>query len=270
MLNRRLLALAISVLASVIELGCTAEPVRVRVLTYNIHHGEGADGRLDLARIAAVVKRAAPDLAALQEVDSATSRSQGIDQASELGRLTGMHAAFGKAMDFDGGGYGQTVLSRLPLSDLIVHELPFTPGREPRCAISARVALAVGGPEVLFAATHLEHARAELRLHQAQALDRAMAAAGPMPAILAGDLNDAPGSAPLRILLEHWTDATADRPQPTWPADEPSSKIDYVLFRPAGSWRVIETQVLDERAASDHRPLLVVLEWVATSRSGAR
>jgi endonuclease/exonuclease/phosphatase (EEP) superfamily protein YafD len=36
-----------------------------------------------------------------------------------------------------------------------------------------------------------------------------------------------------------------------------------VLFRPAGRWRVVDAQVIDERTASDHRPLLVVLAATA-------
>lgn len=56
-----------------------------------------------------------PDLVALQEVDQKTGRSSGIDQAAELGHLTGMHWVFGKAMDYQGGGYGLAVLSRFPI-----------------------------------------------------------------------------------------------------------------------------------------------------------
>src|SRR3990172_3828554 len=96
--------ITISVCTPVVQ---AAEPLRVRVLTYNIHHGEGTDGRIDLARIAAVIQRLAPDVVALQEVDKLTSRSEGVDQAAELGRLTKLHAAFGKAMDYAGGEYGQ-------------------------------------------------------------------------------------------------------------------------------------------------------------------
>lgn len=62
----------------------------LRVLTYNIHHGEGTDGVLDLERIAGVIKGASPDLVALQEVDVGAERTGGVDQAGELGRLTGM------------------------------------------------------------------------------------------------------------------------------------------------------------------------------------
>ena len=42
------------------------EPVRVRVLSYNIHHAEGTDGKLDLERVAGIIKSVRPDLDALQ------------------------------------------------------------------------------------------------------------------------------------------------------------------------------------------------------------
>jgi len=260
-LDRRTLLLALLAFAVSFAASWAAEPVRVRVLTYNIHHGEGTDGKIDLARIAAVINRLAPDLVALQEVDKATRRSHGVDQAAELGRLTAMHVAFGKAMDYDGGQYGPAILSRYPLTEVTVHGLPFVEGCEPRCAIAARVSRGADGPELVFAATHLEHAKAAVRLCQAQKLNPALAANNATPTILAGDLNDVPNSPAIKVLQPHWTDATADRPEPTWPSDVPRVKIDYVLFRPADCWRVVETQVVAESVASDHRPVLVVLEW---------
>ena len=75
------------------------EPQVVRVMTYNIHHGEGSDGRFDLQRLAQIIRDADPDLVALQEVDRNTARSGGVDQIAELSRLTGMHSAFGKALE---------------------------------------------------------------------------------------------------------------------------------------------------------------------------
>src|ERR1700730_14354602 len=92
-----------------------AIPGTLRVLTYNIHHGEGTDGRFDLSRLAGVIKSVQPDVVALQEVDRGTARAAGVDELTELERLTDMHAEFGKAMDYAGGGYGVAVLSRWPL-----------------------------------------------------------------------------------------------------------------------------------------------------------
>ncbi len=83
-----------------------AEAPRLRVLTYNIHHGEGTDRKFDLERLAKSIQAPAPDMVALQEVERKTRRASGGDQAAELGKLTGMHAEFGKAMDYSGGEFG--------------------------------------------------------------------------------------------------------------------------------------------------------------------
>ena len=104
--------------------------VRLRLLAYNIHHAEGTDGRLDLARVARVIKKLEPDLVAVQEVDVRTRRGRGVDQAAKLGELTGMHHVFGKFMDFSGGEYGQAVLSKFPIKSSKNHPLPPGPERE--------------------------------------------------------------------------------------------------------------------------------------------
>jgi len=261
-IQRRVSLLAILACAAFFASGRAAEPLRVRVLTYNIHHGEGTDGKTDLARTAAVIKRLTPDLVALQEVDKKTTRSGGVDQAAELGKLTEMHVAFGKAMDFAGGQYGEAILSRYPLTEVQVHDLPFTEGCESRCALAARVRLGEAGPEIVFASTHLEHAKASLRLCQAQKLNPVLAAKNTLPTILAGDFNDVPDSPAIKVLQPHWTDATAGQPDPTCPSGRPRLKIDYVFFRPVDGWHVVEKQVVNESVTSDHRPLLVVLECV--------
>jgi endonuclease/exonuclease/phosphatase family metal-dependent hydrolase len=64
------------------ESASSAEPVRLRVLSYNIHHAEGVDRKLDVERIAAVIQSVKPDLVALQEVDRNVKRTGGVDQPS--------------------------------------------------------------------------------------------------------------------------------------------------------------------------------------------
>lgn len=224
---------------------------RLRILTYNIHHGEGTDGKIDLERIAAVIRAAEPDFAAIQEVDVRTERSGGIDQAHELARLTGLHAIFGKTIPYRGGLYGNVLLSKWPLNAFENHELPFTPGREKRAVIEARSATL---PLRVFA-THLDITEAD-RTAAAKFMTRF---GGDDPAILAGDLNAVPDSEPMRILLEKWTNPSPE-PLPTVPVGTPRRQIDYVLFRPASRWKVIEVHVRNEPTASDHRPLLAVLE----------
>ena len=232
----------------------------LRVLTYNIHHGEGTDGKVDLARIAKVIAAADPDLVALQEVDNKTKRTGGVDQTAELAKLTKTHGKFGKAIDFEGGGYGQAILSKYPLGDLTVQTLPGEPRSEQRVAAAAEVTLGGDSRKVLFVTTHLHHQSDELRQKQAAKLDE-LFAKSKRPVIAAGDLNARPDSKPLAVLAKNWTPATTGQPLLTFPAAKPTRQIDYVLHRPADKFKVIEAKVVEEAVASDHRPLLVVLEW---------
>ena len=66
----------------------------------------------------------------------------------------------------------------------------------------------------------------------------------------------------MQTILEHWNDTAANNPEPTIPSDQPRVKIDWVLTLKGQNWRVISGQVLEEKVASDHRPVLVELEWV--------
>ncbi|RYD84513.1 MAG: endonuclease [Verrucomicrobiaceae bacterium] len=237
-------------------------PQTLRVLTYNIHHGEGTDGKLDLERLARVIKEANPDLVALQEVDQRTRRTGGVDQAAKLSELTGMQVAFGKAMDYQGGAYGLAILSRWPLKEPRTHALPADAGIEPRAVLEARVQPGGDAPEITFLVTHLDATRDPLqRMNQAAKIrelfpvseeERAM--------ILAGDMNATPESEVLQGLRSEWTDSAAGAKFLTSPAGAPRNKIDYILYRPASRWRVLETRALEEAVASDHRAVLAVFE----------
>ena len=230
----------------------------LRVLSYKIHHGEGTDGKVDLPRLAKVITAAKPDLVALQEVDDRTKRTGGVDQTAELARLTTLNGRFGKAIDYQGGGYGQAILSRYPPSDLQIHLLPGEPDRERRIAAETR--LTIAGREVSFVTTHLHHANREFRLRQAARLNELFGKTDRI-VILAGDLNATPDEPPIATLREKWLNATAGQDLLTFPAGKPNRQLDYVLVRPAGRLRVVERRVIDESVASDHRPVLAVLEW---------
>ncbi len=59
-----------------------------RVLTSNIHHGEGMDGRIDLARIAKLIRQSRAGIVALQEVEQRTKRNGGVDALGTLEEMT--------------------------------------------------------------------------------------------------------------------------------------------------------------------------------------
>jgi endonuclease/exonuclease/phosphatase family metal-dependent hydrolase len=232
-----------------------AEPVRLRILSYNIRHAEGTDSKLDPARIAHVIRQADPDFVALQEVDVRTTRVAGADLAHQLAATTGLHAVFGKTIDYHGGWYGNAILSRWPLAGFVNHALPFTPGREARAVIEADTAK---GFRLL--ATHLDITEPDRLLAAARIKELITGPSGGVPMVLAGDLNATPGSATMKALLADWSTAALDQPLPTIPSAAPARQIDYILFRPANRWHVVEVRVLDEPVASDHRPILAVLE----------
>ncbi|MFN9160726.1 MAG: endonuclease/exonuclease/phosphatase family protein [Planctomyces sp.] len=231
----------------------------LQILCWNIHHGRGTDELINLERQAAVINSSAADAVALQEVDQNTVRSGGADQTAVLAKLTGLHGWFAHQLDFDGGRYGQALLSRWPLEDCTVHWLPGRPDRERRIAGSAVVKHPVRTFRLITA--HLHHNNEGLRLEQARELARLcqhFRETSPLPVFAAGDLYAVPGSPPLQALekvLQSPAGNTATLA--TFPVTSPTRQIDYIMYAAeAGRITAERVEVLPEQVASDHRPLL--------------
>ena len=211
----------------------------VRVLTYNIHWALGMDGKYDVGRIAEVIKAARPDLVALQEVDVGVKRSARMHEVRRLAELTGLAGRFGPTQHFEGGLFGNAVLSRLPILDVEIHPLPYTEATPqlqtyPRGTIAVTVTAPDGKP-LHFVSTHFQHNVPEDRVAQAKAINELFAAEGDrLRTILAGDMNAKPDDEPIRVLLERWNHAADDRLSPTVPVVNPTSRIDYVFYRGRG------------------------------------
>ena len=232
----------------------------VRILSFNILHGATTKGDFNLDAIAKVIINADPDLVALQEVDFKTNRAKKYDLVTELGWRAKMAPLFGKAMDYDGGEYGEGVLSRFSFFQTRNVALPYTPGNEPRAALEI-ITVLPSGDTMAFVGTHLDHLKDEKdRIAQVKRINQVFAD-NKYPTILVGDLNAVPGSTPIKILEEMWS-ASYDKidPAPTYPSVNPSKKIDYVMFYPKNSWRVLKTEVIQDSIASDHCAYLVTLE----------
>jgi endonuclease/exonuclease/phosphatase family metal-dependent hydrolase len=240
-------------------------PLRVSVLTYNIYHGEDANGGSNLDAVAGIINSLKPDLVALQEVDNKTQRAKGLDLTAELSRRTGMKGIFGKAMDYDGGGYGEAVLSRRPVIETKNNPLPHTAKAEPRAALEVHIKLP-GGVKMAFVGTHLDHQRDQSnRMMQAKRITE-LYENSDLPMILAGDLNATPGSDPINLLLGQWSYAAVDNPKPTHPSTRPARKIDYIMYKPKDRFKVVEVRVIEEKVASDHCPVFAVLELMPVKK----
>ena len=230
----------------------------LRVLSYNIHHGEGTDGKLDLERIARLILDSKADLVALQEVDKKVGRSQGVDQAAELAKLTKMHFVFGKNISFGGGDYGNAVLSRFSIQESQNRHLPNVNKGEQRGALTLRVQVPGWKTPLLFTSTHWDHRREVEEREQSAKVLVEMATDTEMPQLLAGDLNTVVGSRALELLCASWTLAN-DKPLPTFPVSNPTKQIDFILGNKSYRWIFEQTRVLDEAIASDHRAILTVV-----------
>ena len=233
-----------------------AAPRRVTILSYNIRHGLGLDGKLDLERAARVIDALEPDVVALQEIDEGCGRSGGVDQAQRLGELTGMHAMFGAFMPYDGGRYGMALLSRHPVEAWENHRLP--DGDEPRSTVAARIRVRGSQQRLVVAGIHLYRTEAE-RVAQAERLIELFGTQD-VPVVLVGDFNSRPGSAVLELLDRHWDVAPKAGVSFTFPANAPDHEIDFVLTPNDGRVRVLDCHVVEDVVTSDHRPVLTVVE----------
>jgi endonuclease/exonuclease/phosphatase family metal-dependent hydrolase len=236
----------------------------LRVMTYNIRHGRGLDGRVDLGRIAAVIEAHAPDVVALQEVDAFRTRSGATDQAEDLARRLGMEARFAPCIVTGDERYGIATLSRRPLGEHRQVCLPQgAPARfsEPRCALVTRVTWGLREVDVIN--THLSLRRGE-RSAQLAALTRLEACAD---LVLVGDLNCTPGAPPFRALLDHLR--STPWAQATWPSRWPILRLDHVLYRGAlAAAGAVVVGSREARRASDHLPVLATFEDAATTSGG--
>jgi endonuclease/exonuclease/phosphatase family metal-dependent hydrolase len=239
-----------------------------RIVTYNVHRCVGTDRRLDVQRVAEVLARLEPDIVALQELDVGRARTNGVDQAHEIGDLLDMQCHFHPAMRVEEELYGDAILTHLPESLIKVGPLPGyhrMPQLEPRGALWVQVE--VGGKPVQVINTHLGLVPREQQ-HQAAWL------AGPEwldhpdrkgPTILLGDFNATATSVVYRTLTARLEPARRlsprKTPTSTFPSPLPVLRIDHIFVSP--EVRVQHVFAPFEplnRLASDHLPLVMDFE----------
>lgn len=232
----------------------------IRVLTYNILHGATIERNNDLDVVAGVINEIKPDIIAIQEMDLRTNRVQKRDINTELALKTGMNSIFMKAVDYDGGKYGQSIFSRWTFLETDKVDLPGASEKEPRIAATATIILP-SRDTIRFVGTHLDHvANSPDRLAQAEKLNSLLQEKD-LPTILAGDLNDEPGSETIDLFEFAWESTyNQNAPQPTFPSHAPEKKIDYIMYAPENRWKILEKEVICDKLASDHCAYLVVLE----------
>ena len=259
-----------AILSTIVLLGCTSPddtvptsqqtPASIRIATYNIKHGRGMDGTVDLERTAATLQALDADIIALQEVDDRASRSGRVDQATWLAERLDMYAAYGSFMPFQGGRYGLAILSRNRIES---HESwRLTDGNEPRVALAARIRID-SGETITAVAVHFDwveddgyrFAQARETITRLQALE--------IPWIVFGDFNDVPTSRTMNAFERIGRNAAKPVGNAaTFPSDQPKIEIDYIFNGPPARWRPAIAEVIPESISSDHRPVITKLSLI--------
>ena len=229
-----------------------------RVMTYNIHHGEGTDNIVDLKRIAQVINKWSPDLVALQEVDKETTRSGNINETDTLSMLTQMYSVFGKNIDVFGGGYGNAILSKYPIIRSENRKLPRVNNGEQRGLLAVWVEVPFSKEKLVFISTHFDHRTNPQERVQSTKQIKSWIERGDFGdhIILAGDLNDIPSSDILLVFNSICDGSNQSNKYKTFPAENPTRQIDYIFACKKGRYSIDSFHVIDEPIISDHLPLI--------------
>lgn len=243
----------------------------LRVMTYNIYGARATSpaNAPDLDAIAEVIRRQNPDFVTLNEVDVFTNRTgKDVHQARDLAEKLGMEWHFSKAIDRDGGEYGDAVLSKYPILEKRSYRLPCAaeqPGEDRSLCV---IRVQIDGKDLYVASTHLDHLSGDAsRLVQATEIRRIRDTELEGDLILCGDLNAIPSSNVIATMTSFLTN-TGPIDQYTFPSDDPSRKIDYIMYAPIEHFGVQNCQVVsrgDQQVggvdASDHRPVIADIRF---------
>jgi endonuclease/exonuclease/phosphatase family metal-dependent hydrolase len=231
--------------------------IRLRIASYNIKHGQGEDGKVDLSRAASVLGNLRPDIIGLQEVDLKVQRSGRANQPQELAAQLKMKHKFSKFMDYQGGEYGLAILSRYPI--VKTHAVKLPPGGEPRVALACEIELP-SGRKIVAVNLHFDWVKDDsVRYEQAKVLKKYLDGLK-LPYLLLGDFNDVKDSRTLRLLSMNAIEA--DKPSDdsfTFSSTVPAKEIDFIFASPADRWSVQQCKVYDAPKTSDHRPVMAIL-----------
>jgi len=229
-------------------------PESLRVMTYNIRHGQGMDDKISLERVAMNIVTAGADLCGIQEVDRYMPRSGLADQARRLAKLCGMHYVFASNLKLPFfATYGTAILSRWPIIYSHNYSLPGT--GEPRGLL--KTLILHRHQEINFFTTHLG-LKEEERAEQAHLIKNIISECD-KPVIFTGDLNDVTDGGVAEVLLtenmKNCLPAGANQ-LPTFPSANPQKQIDFIFFD--GPWVVDNVWTVNSKA-SDHLPMVAAL-----------
>ena len=99
----------------------------LKIITFNVAHGRGTDGIIDIQRQAELIKQYKPDIVFLQEIDMYTKRAGDINQIREFSKLVGLYyCSMESNITLEDGYYGDGIISRFPIAFSTNYLMPLT------------------------------------------------------------------------------------------------------------------------------------------------
>ncbi len=237
----------------------------IKIMTYNIHAGSppAYPDSVDMPAIAKAIATANPDVVFLQEVDRGTNRNGYTgDQAKVLADSLKMNFIYYSAREYLRGFYGVAILSKYPLYTVRKYLLKLeNESTEQRVLGTAYIDLP-GRDSVMAAVTHLQHNSATNRLQQANDIAGILALSD-AKVVFGADLNEQESATGFFNVFDQMLTRTCiggNCPR-TFNAQNPTSVIDYLAYRPATAFSVITHSVVAEHYASDHLPVIAELKF---------
>lgn len=234
-------------------------------MTFNIHHGEGADHEVDLYRTAEVIEQSGADIVGLNEVDKSFSKRSGYkDQVTWLADRLSFEHAFSPAITLrshrhpEDRQYGNALLSRYPIEKSKNHLLRVAGYHtENRSLLETTV---IFGKQRLK--VYVSHLSLNPFLHKKQtAFILNSTKRDSCPVVILGDFNMRPGSKRWAKLTHNFVDVWKNAGHGngyTHPSSWPRHRLDYIFID-------LHIHIVDINVVtvypecSDHLPLLATL-----------
>jgi endonuclease/exonuclease/phosphatase family metal-dependent hydrolase len=223
------------------------QDINLKLMTYNIHRGIGKNGRLDLNAVAEVIKASDATVIALQEVERHSIRTVFQDQIKQLSAKVDMNYSYGKSINILNGEYGNGILSKYPIEEYKVYELPHISERR----TVLRTVINVDGLKVAVYNTHLGLNASE-RKEQINYIKQ-MTSEEKLDYVLMGDMNTVSDKMP--DMTEQMKDCalgSEKQQQSTFVEKEVQERIDYIFVSPNMEVKDYDVVIAD---ASDHYPV---------------
>ncbi|MDF0725640.1 endonuclease/exonuclease/phosphatase family protein [Cytobacillus sp. S13-E01] len=236
----------------------------LKVVTFNIHHGKGIDKKMDLNRVALLLRESGAQIIGLNEVDfNFGKRSNYQDQAGFLAKQLNMTAVHGPTLikgnndlNQNTRKFGNAILSNVEYSNHKNHHLyaiPFFSEGRGLLELTIRI-------DEIDLSVFVTHLSLNPFLQTMQIKEILQIIKKKKYAILMGDFNLRPKSKGYNLIVTELNDTASPEIGETYPAQKPRHKLDFIFT--SRSMTVLHSEVIKNNpVVSDHLPLAATLKF---------